>query len=528
MFGIGHGAPDMRAILLRQMLVPIGAASLAAGGLTGIVLSSTAANAHAVGLIALAFFPSMMLVMLLLSHRPLRADSGFVHAAIQDPETGLPNRAGFDETLRDRLRRIGASGGLAVLVIDIARFKRVGETLGQDVGDLLIRQFADRLSTIVQSSDALARIGVREFAVLQSNIHSWSETEALCALIVKTMCEPFDISGHRLFVGATIGVTFAPEYGTDGGELMRKANIALNRAREEGRDCHLFFAAAMDETVKLRSQLEDGLRDALSNGRELRVYYQPKLGPGGRDIIGLEALVQWDHPRRGMITPEQFISVAEDSGLIRELGDWVLAEACGVALRWPELFVAVNLSAVQFRSTGYADHVIEIVRASGCDPRSIELEVTEGVLMDDENASRETLAKLRSAGFRIALDDFGTGASNLCYLRRFQVDKIKIDRSFTEDIGRHVDPVAIVTAVVTLGHAMGLAVTAEGIETHEQMGLLSAAGCNEFQGRFFSPAVPEQALAELIASYATDCEARDGSYLLKGALDRPNRSRRAA
>jgi EAL domain-containing protein (putative c-di-GMP-specific phosphodiesterase class I) len=295
-------------------------------------------------------------------------------------------------------------------------------------------------------------------------------------------------------------VSLASPTGSDRVELIRKADIALYRAKSDGRDCYRVFTASMDDTVKMRGTIEEELRGALETGEGLVVHYQPQVACVNETMVGLEALVRWQHPTRGLIPPDQFISVAEETGLICKLGEWVLQQSCAVSCRWPQLFVAVNFSPVQFRSPGFADRVMEIVRDCHADPRQIELEVTESVLLDDGNLVREALERLRAAGFRVALDDFGTGYSSLSYLRRFQVDKIKLDRSFVQPLWQSVDAAAIVTAVLTLGHAMGLTVTAEGVETHEQQRFLEAAGCDVMQGYLFSKAVPESKIAEMVAA----------------------------
>ena len=292
----------------------------------------------------------------------------------------------------------------------------------------------------------------------------------------------------------------APESGLDRAELMRKADIALYRAKSEGRDCYRHFTECMDERVQYRSAIEEDLRVALERGDQLRIHYQPEMDAAGDAILGIEALVRWQHPRRGLISPEQFVPIAEETGLISQLGEWVLGEACKAARRWPRLFVAVNLSPAQFRISGFADRLIAIVAGAGVAAAQIELEVTEGVLLEDDDVVRDALARLRRAGFRIALDDFGTGYSSFSYLRNFEVDKIKIDRSFVQHLGHQVDSAALVTAVITIGHAMGLTVVAEGVETEEQRQFLSGAGCDQMQGYLFSRAVPEEELAPLLGA----------------------------
>jgi EAL domain-containing protein (putative c-di-GMP-specific phosphodiesterase class I) len=254
----------------------------------------------------------------------------------------------------------------------------------------------------------------------------------------------------------------------------------------------------MDETVKVRSAVEDELRAALASGDQLRLFYQPQVDVSGQSTIGLEALVRWQHPTRGLIAPDEFISIAEEAGLILQLGEWVLQQACQASLRWPHLSIAINLSPVQFRSSDFAERFIQIVRQSGANPHKIELEITEGLLLGDDDLSRTALKMLRDAGFKIALDDFGTGYSSLSYLRRFEVDKVKIDRSFIQDLGQQEGAAAIVTAIVTLCRAMGLTVIAEGVETEDQQRLLWATGCSEMQGYLFSRALPEEQIGSVL------------------------------
>ncbi len=421
------------------------------------------------------------------------------HLAFHDVLTGLPNRALFHDRLDQALARARRGERLAVLALDLDRFKHVNDTLGHHAGDALIREFGGRIAGVLRESDTVARLGGDEFAILLSSDGDAAQVEAICERLLETVRRPFEVLGGNAFVGVSIGVVKAPDDGFDRVDLLRRADIALYRAKAEGRNCVRFFCAAMDETVRRRSSIEEDLRVALAAGDQLRVFYQPQVAGTGEPVIGMEALVRWEHPVQGLVSPEQFISVAEETGLIGDLGEWVLREACATSRRYPGLFMAVNLSPVQFRSDGFADRVIAIVRASGADPRRIELEVTESVLLDDDDLVREALKKFRRAGLRIALDDFGTGYSSLSYLRRFEVDKIKIDKSFIQHLGRTTDSTAIVTAVVTLGHAMGLTVTAEGVETLEQQRFLEEAGCCAMQGYLFSRAVPAHELPMLLA-----------------------------
>jgi diguanylate cyclase (GGDEF)-like protein len=380
------------------------------------------------------------------------------------------------------------------------RFKYVNDTLGHAAGDALICEFGCRIAEIVRSTDIVVRLGGDEFAILCVEIRGQNDIETLCQRILEAVRRPFNLIGTHIFIGVSIGVSTTGPAGSDRVDLMRKADIALYRAKADGRDCCRLFTPSMDDAVKMRGTIEEELRAALATGEGLLVHYQPQVSCTSQRMVGLEALVRWQHPTRGLISPQQFIDVAEETGLICRLGEWVLQQACTVSCRWPDLFMAVNFSPVQFRSPGFCDRVLSIVRESGADPRRIELEVTESVLLDDGNLVRDALERLRAAGFRVALDDFGTGYSSLSYLRRFQVDKIKIDRSFVQPLWQSVEAAAIVTAVLTLGHSMGLSVTAEGVETPEQHRFLEAAGCDMMQGYLFSPAVPEDRIAEMLAA----------------------------
>lgn len=419
------------------------------------------------------------------------------HLAFHDVLTGLPNRALFTDRLDHALAAARRGQPTTLLLLDLDRFKHVNDTYGHHAGDALIREFGGRVCALVREQDTVARLGGDEFAILLSNGMSTAAVDELCERILGAVREPFEILGNRAFVGVSIGVVQAPEAGTDRTELIRKADIALYRAKSEGRDCYRHFDGSMDATVKLRGSIEDDLRVALATETGLALYYQPLVDSAG-EIVGVEALMRWTHPHHGELSPVQVIPIAEETGLILPLGEWVLREACRAAERWPDLFVAVNVSPVQFRTAGFAERVLEIVRETGADPSQLELEVTESVLIDAHEDVHAALATLRSAGIRIALDDFGTGYSSLSYLRKFGVDKIKIDRSFIQHLGNQADSAAIIHAVVTLGHAMGLTVTAEGVETGDQQRFLRMAGCNQLQGYLFSRPVPAEQVAALL------------------------------
>lgn len=424
------------------------------------------------------------------------------HVAYHDLLTGLANRARFEDRVDHALAQMRRGrGGFTMMLLDLDRFKHVNDTFGHQAGDALIQQFGARLSAILRSEDLLARLGGDEFAILAAGDADRGAIDDLCRRILDAVRTPFDVLGNQAFVGVSIGVVQAPQGGSDRIELMRRADIALYRAKAEGRDCFRHFNAAMDAKVRMRSTIEEDLRGALASGEGLDLHFQPLVDDTGK-IVGAEALLRWEHPLHGTVSPQQAVPIAEETGLILPLGEWVMRRACAAARRWPELFIAVNLSPVQFRAAGFAGRLLAIVHEAGVSPRQIELEVTETVLIDDDDKVRDALMLLRRAGMRIALDDFGTGYSSLSYLQRFKVDKIKIDRSFVQHLGEGEEAGAVVSAVVTLGHAMGLTVTAEGVETGDQRRFLERAGCNQMQGYFFSRALAEQDFERLVASPA--------------------------
>jgi len=430
------------------------------------------------------------------AHVELKASEAHAqHLAFHDVLTGLANRAYFATFVDQALVRRQPDSSCAVLLLDLDHFKQVNDTWGHAAGDALIQEFARRVKAILGPDDVIARLGGDEFAVLAQNT-SEASANALTRRILAEVRAPFELLGGRAFVGASIGIAMAPRDATTRSELMRKADIALYRAKESGRNQYCFFEPEMDETLKAKALMEADLRAALADGGQLSVHFQPQIDSSTHQLVGVEALIRWHHPTQGAVPPQIFVAVAESTGLIVELGDWVLREACRAALQWPGLSIAVNLSPVQFRSTGFAARVIDLVTSAGVSPTQIELEVTEGVFIEDDGRVQNAIAQLRAVGFRIALDDFGTGYSSLSYLQKFAVDKIKIDRSFVANIGEGADSTAIVNAVVTLGRSMGLTVNAEGVETAAQRDFLRAAGCDELQGFLFSKAVPAEEITQ--------------------------------
>lgn len=421
------------------------------------------------------------------------------YMASHDALTSLPNRASLSKFIDEAVAG-PAARPMGVMLLDLDRFKQVNDTLGHLAGDRLIQAVAVRLVDVVGSKNIVARLGGDEFAICLTDCPDTEVIASTAEALLEAIRLPFEILGGTVHIGGSIGIAVSPAQGCDRVELLRKADIAMYRVKESGRDGLRFFSPEMDESIVSRRLIEEDLREALRTGQGLFVAYQPKLAASGGQVLGLEALVRWNHPMRGALAPDAFIPVAEESGLIEPLGTWVLREACRVARQWPDLSMAVNISPVQFRTPDFAGAVRSILKESGIRPERIELEVTEGVLVDDDELVRTVLEELRALGVRIALDDFGTGYSSLSYLKKFKVDRIKIDRSFVKRLGHDPEAIAIVQAVIALGHAMALSVTAEGVETEEQECLLQVAGCNELQGFLFSKALLESELSSALGA----------------------------
>jgi diguanylate cyclase (GGDEF)-like protein len=430
-----------------------------------------------------------------------RADEKIAHLAHFDGLTDLPNRLLFRTRLEQALQALRPDEQLAVLYIDIDEFKSVNDALGHPIGDELLKGVADRLRVCLKQADVAARLGGDEFAVIQTAIRDRAETTRLVDDIHAAIRQPFQCAGHLITTDASIGIAVAPGDGVDLDQLLTNADLALYGAKGDGRRTHRFFEAGMDHRARARRSLEFELRQAISDGG-LEAYYQPVVNIGDGKISSCEALLRWRHPERGMISPAEFIPIAEDSGLINELGQWVLNAACAEAVHWPDhVRVAVNVSPVQFRSRTLALNVAAALAASGLPPSRLELEITEAVLIRDD-AALDALHQLRSLGIRIALDDFGTGYSSLSYLQRFPFDKIKIDRSFIRDIAGPGASSSIVQAVVNIAAASDMTTTAEGVETEQQRNLLYILGCTEMQGYLFSPAVPVAEVRRLLLTHS--------------------------
>ena len=423
----------------------------------------------------------------------LRTEARMRTLAFSDALTSLPNRARFSDLVA---LRAGASReprqGFAILMIDLDRFKLINDTLGHGIGDALLRKVAVRLKTAVGQLDSVARLGGDEFAVLQTDVADPGATQALAARIVDLVGRPFLIGGQLINIGASVGVSLAPGDGTDAEGLLRNADLALHQAKVEGKGTFRMFEPALDARVQARRMLEADMRRALAV-QEFELHYQPLVDARSGRITSAEALVRWRHPERGLISPAEFIPLAEETGLIVPLSEWVLRRACDHAAAWPgQIRVAVNLSPLQFRDLRLAETVKAALSASGLPPSRLELEITEGVLLADEERTLATLTRLRAAGVGISMDDFGTGYSSLSYLRKFPFDKIKVDQSFVRQLPSDPESAAIVRAIITMGACLGMSITVEGVETAEQFAFTAREGCDQVQGYYVSRPLPLQ------------------------------------
>ena len=425
------------------------------------------------------------------------AEAKIAFLAHHDPLTSLPNRVSFRNAMDDALQGVARGGTLAVLCLDLDHFKPVNDTLGHPVGDALLQAVADRIRACIRPMDTVARLGGDEFAIVQTDSDQPVGATALAARLIKEIGAPYNVLGHQIVIGASIGISVAPDDGADADQLLKSADMALYRAKEDGRGTYRFFEAAMDAKMQLRRKLELDLRKAVALG-EFELFYQPSVDLKADKIVGLEALIRWRHPERGLVSPMEFVPLAEEIGLIIQIGAWVLKEACREALHWPdEIRVAVNLSPVQIKGGTVVLDVISALAASGLPASRLELEITETVLLQDTDATIATLRELRELGVSISMDDFGTGYSSLGYLQKFPFDKIKIDKSFIQHMSDRPDSTAIVRAVTGLGGSLGMAITAEGVETEEQLQHLRDEGCTEVQGYLISAPRPAKELAAL-------------------------------
>jgi diguanylate cyclase (GGDEF)-like protein len=429
-----------------------------------------------------------------------RSEAKIAHMAHHDALTDLPNRVLLNERLEQALALVKPGDILAIHLLDLDLFKNVNDTLGHAVGDVLLKAVADRLRALVGERDTIARVGGDEFAIVQAALDDPGDAVTLAHRVIEAISQPFDIGGHQVVVMTSVGIAIGPTDGVRPDQLMRNADLALYRAKGDGRGTFRFFEPDMDVQMQARSVLEHDLRKALAS-REFELYYQPVLDLASNQITGAEALIRWPHPQRGMVPPNEFIPLAEQIGLIVPIGEWVLRQACATAAAWPnDLKVAVNLSPVQFRSPGLLQLVISALASSGLAAERLELEITESILLHDSKATLAILFKLREMGVRIAMDDFGTGYSSLSYLQTFPFDKIKIDRSFVKGIPAAAGSLNIVRAVAAMAKGLGMHTTAEGVETQEQLETVKLEGCTEVQGFLLSRPLPAGEIQQLLSS----------------------------
>jgi diguanylate cyclase (GGDEF)-like protein len=422
--------------------------------------------------------------------------------ALHDPLTDLPNRVLFRERLEEALHHVARGTSCAVLCLDLDQFKSVNDTLGHPVGDALLKVVSERLRDIVRQTDTVARLGGDEFAIVQSSVDHPADATALAKRLLGELSSPFEVAGHQVVVGASVGIAIAPGDGLDPDLLLKSADIALYRAKSDGRNRYRYFESGMDSLMQARRELELDLRKAIV-AEEFELYFQPLVHLERQRITGFEALLRWNSPQRGMVSPADFIPLAEEIGLIVQLGEWVLQRACQQAMLWPEpLKVAVNISTVQFKGRHLVQAVTQALQDSGLDPGRLELEITESVMIHDFDSALSVLHQLKKIGVSISMDDFGTGYSSLGYLRSFPFDKIKIDQSFVKELGKKSDCIAIIRAVTGMCESLGITATAEGVENAEQLGFLQAEKCTEIQGYLVSKPRAAREIPDLIRDFS--------------------------
>jgi diguanylate cyclase (GGDEF)-like protein len=428
------------------------------------------------------------------------AEERIGHMARHDALTDLPNRILLRERLEHELKRVKRGEALAVLCLDLDQFKSVNDTLGHPIGDELLKLVADRLRGCTREPDTIARLGGDEFAIIMTQIQQPADAATLSRRIRDSIIRPYQIDGHQIVTDISIGISMSPVDGIEPDSLLKNADMALYGAKADGRGTYRFFELEMDTRMKERRDLEMDLRKALAN-HEFELHYQPLVNLQTNEITAFEALLRWQHPKRGMISPAQFIPIAEETGLIVPIGEWVLNTACEETVKWPDhVKVAVNLSPSQLTNRNLVDTVRKALANSGMDARKLQLEITETVLLQNTFATLSTLHELRKLGVQIALDDFGTGYSSLSYLRSFPFDKIKIDQSFIQDMSNGAEPLAIVHAVAGLARCLNMISTAEGVETQQQLETLQTMGCTEMQGYLFSRARPAAEVGQFFSA----------------------------
>ncbi len=419
-----------------------------------------------------------------------RSEDRIAHMARHDALTDLPNRMLLLEQLNHEIKRVKRGECLAVLCLDLDQFKSVNDALGHHIGDELLKLVGERLRGCTRELDVVARMGGDEFAIIMTQMEQAADAATLSKRIRDSVIKPYQVEGHQIVTDISIGISVAPMDAVESDELLRNADMALYDAKADGRGTFRFFEPEMNTRMKVRRELEMDLRKALAT-EQFELYYQPLVVLETNEVNGFEALLRWNHPARGMVSPADFIPIAEETGLIVPLGEWVLKAACNEAVHWPEhIKVAVNLSPAQLNCRNLVSMVTSALNETGMPPHKLQLEITETVLLQNTFTTLATLHQLRKMGVQIALDDFGTGYSSLSYLRSFPFDKIKIDRSFIQDLSNGAEPLAIVNAVAGLAKCLNMTSTAEGVETQQQMDVLQAIGCTEMQGYLFSHARP--------------------------------------
>jgi diguanylate cyclase (GGDEF)-like protein len=437
-----------------------------------------------------------------------RAEQQIAHLARHDPLTDLPNRMLFREKLSEALAHTGRGQQLAVLYLDLDHFKTVNDTLGHPVGDELLCTVAERLRGCLRETDMAARIGGDEFAIVQTGINSPANAAVLARRLRETICAPYNLNGHAAIIDTSIGIALAPGDGTTPDDIMKNADMALYRAKGDGRGVYRFFEPEMDAVMQRRRSLELAMRNALQSG-EFELYYQPVINVSDNTVSSCEALIRWHHPERGLIQPVEFVPLAEEIGMIVPIGEWVIRKACSDAASWPRAIkVAVNLSPTQLLNANLLTIIQEALVAAQLPADRLEIEITEAVLMQSTEATLASLRRLRDLGVQIALDDFGTGYSSLSYLRRFPFDKLKIDRSFIGSLGEGTESLNIVRAVAGLARSLDMTTTAEGVETEDQLEQIRELGCTQLQGYLISPPVP---LADLARLFIREAPAKRGA-----------------
>jgi diguanylate cyclase (GGDEF)-like protein/PAS domain S-box-containing protein len=456
--------------------------------------------------------PSVLLALMDTTERK-RAEARLAFLAQHDGLTALPNRNLLRQQMDEMLLHARRSADkAAVLVLGLDNFKSVNDTLGHGVGDKLLRGVAKRLRSSLREEDTLARLNSDEFAIVQTGMTRPEDAALLSQRLLDAIADPYLIDGHSVMIGATIGIAMAPGDGEDSEKLLKNADMALSRAKTESRGTFSFFESGMDARAQSRRKIELDLRDAIQN-EVLRPYYQPLIDLSTGRITGFEALVRWPHPERGMVSPGEFIPVAEETGLINGVGRLMLRRACMDAALWPDdVRVAVNLSPAQFRVGNLLSIVMDALKQSGLPPERLEVEITETVLLEKSDTVLATLHALRTLGLRISMDDFGTGFSSLSYLRSFPFDKIKIDQIFVRDLAANRDAQAIIRSIVSLGKGLGVTITAEGVETEAELSCLRTEGCHEAQGFLFSRARPHDEIVALLKAQS-DADTEEDSRI---------------